>query len=132
MIGKVLIWLITTVLLAPAATTAAQQTEKIFRIGFLDQSTASGSVLFRNVFRQELSKLGWIKGRNIIIEYRFSDGKNDRLRELAAELVRLKVDVIVGTSTGTVLAAKSSTNRVPIVMTSVADPVGAGLVTSEL
>jgi putative ABC transport system substrate-binding protein len=117
-------------LLAPCTAATAQQTGKIFRIGFLDNSTPSDSAIRLEVFWQEIRKLGWIEGKNIIIEHRFSEGKNDRLPELAADLVRLKVDVIVGTSTGTVLAAKSATISIPIVMTSVADPVGAGLIAS--
>jgi putative ABC transport system substrate-binding protein len=67
----------------------AQQARKIARIGFLDRSTASGSALYRDVFRQELSKLGWVEGKNATIEYRFAEGKTDRLPELAAELVRI-------------------------------------------
>src|SRR5262244_2947066 len=74
----------------------AQQSGKIFRIGFLDNSTASGIAVLLDAFRQELGKLGWIEGKNIAFEYRFAEGKNDRLPELAAELVRLKVDIIVG------------------------------------
>ena len=74
----------------------AQQTGKIFRIGFLDPSTASGSAVLVEVFRQELSKLGWIEGKNFIIEYRFGEQKPERVPELAADLVRLKVDLIVG------------------------------------
>jgi hypothetical protein len=73
----------------------AQQQGKIFRIGFLDNSTASGIAVLSEAFRQELSKLGWIEGKNITIEYRFAEHKNDRLPELAAELVRLRVDLIV-------------------------------------
>ncbi len=73
----------------------AQQPGKIFRIGFLDPSTASGSAVLVEAFRQELSKLGWIEGKNITIEYRFAEQKHERLPELAAELVRLKVDLIV-------------------------------------
>ena len=75
----------------------AQQTGKIFRIGFLDTSTASGSAVLVEAFRQELSKLGWIEGKNITIEYRFAEQKLERLPELAADLVRLKVDLIVVT-----------------------------------
>ena len=75
----------------------AQQTGKIFRIGFLDGSTASGSAVLVDAFRQELSKLGWIEGKNITIEYRFAEQKHERLPELAADLVRLKVDLIVVT-----------------------------------
>ena len=110
--------------------THAQQPGKIFRIGFLDQSTASGSAVLVDVFRQELSKLGWIEGKNIAIEYRFAEQKNERLSELAADLVRLKVDLIVVAGTVAALAAKSATTTIPIVMANAGDPVGAGLVAS--
>ena len=83
-----------------------------------------------DAFRQELSKLGWIEGKNIIIEYRFGEQKPERLPELAADLVRLKVDLIVVTAMTPALAAKKATTTIPIVMTSVVDPVGAGLVAS--
>src|SRR5882724_8027165 len=76
-----------------------QQPGKIFRIGFLDSSTASGSAVLLEAFRQEMSKLGWIEKKNIAIEYRFAEQKNARLPELVAELVRLKVDLIVATDT---------------------------------
>ena len=72
------------------ARAEAQQAGKIFRIGFLDNSTASGSAVLLEAFRQELRKLGWIEGKNIAIEYRFAEQKNERLPELAADLVRLK------------------------------------------
>jgi putative ABC transport system substrate-binding protein len=108
----------------------AQQTGKVFRIGFLDSSTASGMAGLLEAFRQELSKLGWIEGKNIAIEYRFGEQQNERLPELAAELVRLKVDLIVVTGTPSVLAAKKATTTIPIVVTSALDPVGAGLVGS--
>ncbi len=112
------------------AVADAQQTGKIFRIGFLDNGTASGSAVLLDAFRQELSKLGWIEGKNITIEYRFAEEKNDRLPELAADLVRLKVDLIVVTGTPPALAAKRATTTIPIVMTNAGDPVGAGLVAS--
>jgi putative tryptophan/tyrosine transport system substrate-binding protein len=83
-----------------------------------------------DAFRNELSKLGWIEGKNITIEYRFSEQKTERLPELAADLVRLKVDLIVGTSGPSALAAKRATSTIPIVMANVGDPVGTGLVTS--
>jgi putative tryptophan/tyrosine transport system substrate-binding protein len=108
----------------------AQQTGKIFRIGFLDSSTASGMAVLVDAFRQELGKLGWSEEKNLTIEYRFAEQKNDRLPELAGELVRLKVDVIVVTGTIAALAAKSASTTIPIVTTSAADPVGAGLVVS--
>src|SRR6266545_1552049 len=94
----------------------AQQTGKIVRIGFLDNSTASGSSVLVEAFRQELSKLGWIEEKNIAIEYRFAEQKNERLPELAADLVRLKVDLIVASGTPSSLAAKSATTTIPIVM----------------
>jgi putative ABC transport system substrate-binding protein len=107
----------------------AQQTGKVFRIGRLDVSTASGGAVLWEAFRNELSKFGWIEGKNIIIEYRFAEQKFERLPELAAELVRLKVDLIVATGRAPALAAKSATTTIPIVMI-VPDPVGEGLVAS--
>jgi putative ABC transport system substrate-binding protein len=108
----------------------AQQPGKMFRIGFLDSSSASGMAVLAEAFRQELSKLGWIEGKNITFEYRFAEQKNERLPELAADLVRLKVDLIVVTAAPSALAAKKATTNIPIVMTSAADPVANGLVAS--
>ena len=108
----------------------AQQTGKIFRIGYLDSGTAAGSAVLVKVFLQELGKLGWVDGKNIIIEYRFVDQKRERLPELAADLVRLKVDLIVVPGVPPALAAKKATTTIPIVMTIANDPVGQGLVTS--
>jgi putative ABC transport system substrate-binding protein len=111
------------------ARAEAQQPGKIFRIGYLDAGTASGmATVLLNPFRQELGKLGWNEGKNITIEYRFSDGKPECLPELAEELVRQKVDLIVVTSVGSASAAKSATTNIPIVMTTGSDPVAAGLV----
>jgi putative tryptophan/tyrosine transport system substrate-binding protein len=109
---------------------SAQQEEKIFRIGFLDVSTAAGSAVLVKAFLQELSKLGWIEGKNIAFEYRFAEQKPERVPELVADLVRLKVDLIVVTGGPSVLAAKSATTTIPIVMASAGDPVGEGLVAS--
>jgi putative ABC transport system substrate-binding protein len=122
--------LVVAVLLAVGVMAQAQQPGKIFRIGFLDGSTASGSTGLLEAFRQELTKLGWIEGKNITIEYRFAEQKFERLPELAADLVRLKVDLIVVTSPRPALVAKSATSTIPIVMVSVGDPVAAGLVAS--
>src|SRR5262245_4315041 len=108
----------------------AQQTGKIFRIGFLDQSTASGSAILVDAFRQELGKLGLTEGKNITIEYRIAEQKPERLPELAVELVRLKVDLIVASSPTSASAAKKATTTIPIVMVTVGDPVGFGLVAS--
>ena len=112
------------------AVAHAQQTGKIPRIGFLDSSTASGMAGLVEAFRQELIKLGWIEGKNITIEYRFAEQKRERVPELAADLVRLKVDLIVVSATPQALAAKRATTTIPIVMANVGDPVDAGLVVS--
>jgi putative ABC transport system substrate-binding protein len=120
--------LVAAMLLAVCVSADAQQTGKIFRIGFLDPSTASGIAGLLEAFRQELSKLGWIEGKNIAIEYRFAEQKSERLVELAAELVRLKVDLIVATGGPPALVAKKATTTIPIVMVTPGDPVGAGLV----
>src|SRR5207249_645846 len=112
----------------PVAT--AQQPTKVPRIGFLDSSTAYGMAVLLDAFRQELTKLGWTEGKNITIEYRFAEQKLERLPELATDLVRLKVDLIVTQGTPAALAAKSVTTTIPIVMASGGDPVGAGLVAS--
>src|SRR5262245_61014564 len=127
---KICLWLLTTILLVIAPSAMAQQPGKVFRIGFLDTSTASGMAVLIDAFRQELSKLGWTEGKNIAFEYRFMEGKLERLPELAADLVRLKVDLIVVRGTPATLAAKSATTTIPIVMAASADPVGAGLVAS--
>jgi len=120
-----------TFFLTTASLAEAQQAGKIFRIGFLDGGTAVGSAVLWEAFRQELTKLGWIEGKKIIIEYRFAQNKGrERLPELAADLVRLKVDLIVTTDTPSSLAAKSATTTIPIVMANPGDPVGAGLVAS--
>ena len=117
-------------LLAVSFPVEAQQAAKISRIGYLDAGTASGSAVLLEAFRQELGKLGWTVGKNITIEYRFAEGKSERLPELAAELVHLKVDVIVSASTTSALAVKSATTTIPVVMVNVSDPVGVGLVAS--
>src|SRR6059036_1176535 len=130
MTKKIILLSLCSLLLAPCSAVEAQQPTKVTRIGFLDASTASGSAVLVEAFRQELSKLGWIEGKNITIEYRFAEGKNDRLPELAADLVRLKVDLIVIVGAPTALAAKSATTTIPIVMTNVGDPVAAGLIAS--
>jgi len=119
-----------TLFLTTASLAEAQQAGKIFRIGFLDPSTASSMAGLLEVFRQEMRKLGWIEGKNIAIEYRFAEQKNERLPELAADLVRLKVDLIVVGGTPSVLAAKKATTTIPIVMTNAGDSVAAGLVAS--
>src|SRR5262245_41985142 len=92
---KITILVLSAMLFAVGSSAGAQQTGKICRIGFLDGTTASGMAVLLDAFRQELNKLGWIEGKNISIEYRFAEQKRERLPELAADLVRLKVDLIV-------------------------------------
>jgi putative tryptophan/tyrosine transport system substrate-binding protein len=109
----------------------AQQPGKIFRIGFLDSSKASGMAVLVDAFRHELGKLGWIEGKNLSIDYRFAENKGrDRLAELASELVRLKVDLIVVTSGPAASVSKGAATTIPIVITSSVDPVGEGVVAS--
>jgi putative tryptophan/tyrosine transport system substrate-binding protein len=127
---KFLVFVLTTLFLASVNPTHAQQAGKVFRIGFLDSSTASGMAVLVDAFRQELSKLGWIEGKNIIIEYRYAEQKPGRVPELAADLVRLKVDLILVVGTPAALAAKKATTTIPIVMTNAASPVAEGLVAS--
>jgi len=117
-------------LFAPSVSAHAQQMGKVFRIGFLDNSTASGMAVLVGAFRQELSKLGWIEGKNITIEYRFAEQQNKRLPGLAAELVRLNVDVIVTGGPTTTRSAMEATGTIPIVMAVNANPVGLGFVAS--
>ena len=130
MTKKIIFLALCSLLLAPCSAVEAQQPTKVPRIGFLDSSTAAGSEVLWEAFRQEMSKLGWIGTKNIAFEYRFAEQKNERLPELAADLVRLKVDLIVVTSVVPALAAKKATTTIPIVMTTSTDPVGAGLVVS--
>jgi putative ABC transport system substrate-binding protein len=130
MFRSIVICLPLIVFLLTVSFADAQQAGKVPRIGYLNDSTASGSAVLMDAFRQELSKLGWIEGNNINIEYRFGEQRTERLPELAADLVRLKVDLILVRSTGPALAAKSATTAIPIVMASGGDPVGAGLVAS--
>jgi putative tryptophan/tyrosine transport system substrate-binding protein len=118
------------ILLVGATIAEAQETGKIFRIGFLDPTNASGMAVMVDALRQELSKLGWIEGKNIAFEYRFAELKNERVPELAAELVRLKVDLIVTSGNPQALEAKKATSTIPIVMMGSADPLALGLVAS--
>jgi putative tryptophan/tyrosine transport system substrate-binding protein len=127
--AKLLLYALPALILITIHFAEAQPT-KIFRIGFLDSSTASGIAVLVDAFRQEMSKLGWIEGKNITIEYRFAEQKSDRLPELAADLVRRNLDLIVVTTGPAALAAKAATTTIPIVMTHPAEPVGEGIVAS--
>jgi putative ABC transport system substrate-binding protein len=100
------------------------------RVGYLRLTSASDRPRLLDTFRQGLRELRWIEGQNIVIDYRFAEDRLDRLSDLAAELVRLKVDVIVSAGTQGVTAAKNATETIPIVMIGVRDPVGTGLIAS--
>ena len=111
-------------------TARAQQARKVPTVGFLGQSTPLGESERAAAFAQRLRELGWVEGRTIAIEYRWAAGRNERLAEIAAEFVQLKMDVIVTGGTPPVLAAMQATSIIPIVFASAGDPVGTGLVAS--
>ena len=107
----------------------AQQPGKVPTIGFLGTATVSTWSPWTSAFVQRLRELGWFEGRAVVIEYRWAEGRSERYAEIAAEFVRLKVDVIV-TSGGAVIAAKQATSVIPIVFALALDPLGGGLVAS--
>ena len=113
-----------------AAPLAAQQAGKVPRIGFLSWGFPPPSDRWGEPFRERLRELGYVEGQNIAIEYRWAEERSDRAADLAAELVRLRIDVIVAWVTTTVRAAQNATRTIPIVMGAVADPVRSGLVAS--
>jgi len=118
------------VLLAFAVIAEAQQPARIPRIGILVAASASFNLPRVEAFRQRLRELGYVEGKNIVIEYRYAEGKLDRLPDLVAELVQLKVDVIVTVGGTATLAAKKAGVTMPIVFGNVGDPVGTGIVSS--
>jgi ABC-type uncharacterized transport system substrate-binding protein len=128
--ARVVSILFLAVLIAVAVTAEAQQPTKIPRIGYLTANSPSAQAARNEAFRQGLRELGYIEGKNIVIEWRSAEGKFDRLPALAAELVRLKVDVIVTAGPASTRAAKEATSTIPIVMTQDNDPVGNGFVAS--
>ncbi|HEV8581436.1 MAG TPA: ABC transporter substrate-binding protein [Thermoanaerobaculia bacterium] len=117
-------------LLAGPRIADAQQAAKVYRVGYLTAGSVTANPRVLEAFRQGLRELGWVEGQNLVIEYRSAEGRFDRLPELAAELVRLKVDVIVAAPTPGALAAKKATATVPIVGVSLTEPVGVGLIAS--
>jgi len=118
------------VLIALCGSAEAQQPKKVPRIGFLSAVSPSTISARLDAFRQELRELGFVEGKNIVIEWRSAEGKSDRLPGLAAELVRLKVDLVVSGGVATTRAAKQATVTIPIVMASDDDPVGSGFAAS--
>ena len=119
-------------LVVGAAPVAGQPTQaaKVVRLGYLSQPTRASVERGVEAFELALRDLGWVQGKNLIIEYRWADGDVERLPSLAAELVRQKVDVIVAPAGTAALAAKNATSKIPIVMVFASDPVGTGLVSS--
>src|SRR6266478_7360259 len=125
-----IVWLFTFLFLATAIFAEAQQVKKVQRIGYLTANTSSAELPRLDAFRQALRDLGHVEGQNITIEYRHAEGKFDRLPGFAAELIGLKVDVLVGVTTNAVQAAKYATRTIPIVFVGVSDPIAAELVDS--
>ena len=115
-------------ILASVPAGEAQQPSKMARVGYLEFGSAAPGTPHLEAFRQGLRELGWVEGQNIAFDVRYAEGKQDRLPELAADLVRLKVDLIFASATPAALAAKQATTTIPIVIGFVADPVGSGLV----
>ena len=130
MTHSILFWILATCLLVTALPAEAQQPGKVPRMGFLSPFSPSATAIWLQAFRQGLHDLGWVEGKNISVEYRYAEGRNDRLPDLAADLVRLKVDIIVTAVTPDALAAKNATRTIPIVMAAAGDPVASGLVDS--
>ena len=128
--GKIFVWLLAIIPLTAALPTEAQQPTKVPRIGYLSGNSASSESARTEAFRQGLRELGHVEGKSIVIEYRYADGKLDRVPALAAELVHLKVNVIVTGGSGSTRPANEATNTIPIVMTQDPDPVGNGFVAS--
>ena len=130
MIRQISIWFMATLLLATLSLAEAQLPKKIPLVGFIVPGSHSSYAARIEAFQQSLRDLGYVEGKNINIEYRYAEGKFDRVPDLAAEMVRLKVDVIVTGDTPAIQAVKQTTTTIPIVMGNVADAVAAGLVDS--
>jgi len=128
--GKLVFLLLTTLWLATTTVATAQQPTKIPRIGYLGGTSAAAYAGRIEAFLQGLRELGYVEGKNVAIERRFASGKTDRLSELAAELVRLKVDILVSAGPTVTRLLKEATSTIPIVMTNEGDPVGSGFVAS--
>jgi putative ABC transport system substrate-binding protein len=118
------------VLLTTPLAALGQQQSKVARIGYLAGSSLTDNARYVQAFREVLHELGYVEGKNLVIDYRWAEGNFERLPDLAAELVRLRVDVILAVGDPVILAAKQATSTIPIVMASVGDPVGRGFVAS--
>jgi putative tryptophan/tyrosine transport system substrate-binding protein len=117
-------------LLGSARAVEAQQAGKVYRIGFLEAGAPSANQHFLDAFKRGLRELGYVEGQNVVIEERWAEGQNDRFPALVAELIQLRVDLLVVTSTSGAVAAKTAATTIPIVFVGAADPVGNGLVAS--
>jgi len=129
MSGKISIWLLTSLLLTTASLAGAQQ-PRVPRVGYLFATTSSENQDLVKAIREGLRELGYVEGRTIALEIRWAEGRYERLPALLAELVHIKVDVLVVATTPAALAAKSTASTIPVVMVAVGDPVGSGLVAS--
>ena len=128
---KLVLYVLCAMLFALSVSAYAQQPKKVSRVGFLLFPSRSAVAESLDAFRQGMRELGYVEGKNIVAEYRYADGKFDRLPDFAGELVRLKVDVIVaGGGFQAIQSAKNATSTIPIVMTGTADPVANGLILS--
>src|SRR5262245_30508023 len=121
LVGGVAVW--------PLAV-QAQQPEKVWRVGMLDTTSAKLNAVNIDAFRDAMARFGYVEGRNVMIEYRSGEGQIDRFPKLAAELIALKVDIIVTRGTPATTAAKNATSTIPIVMAAIGEPVGTGAVAS--
>ena len=126
---RILNWLIAITLLATVSRAEAQQAKKIPRVGYLG-NTASTAASDMKLFHERFRELGYIEGQSVVIEYRYFDGKVERLPDLVAELIRLNCDVIITVGNEAAGAAKTATKVIPIVMTSTSDAIRSGLVAS--
>ena len=117
-------------LLAPPLAVDAQPAAKVYRIGMLERTSPAINAANLDAFRRGLRDAGYVEGKNLVIEYRSAEGRDDRFPDLATELVRLKVDLIVTRGTPAALAAKNATQAIPVIITGLADPVGQGVVAS--
>jgi putative tryptophan/tyrosine transport system substrate-binding protein len=128
--AKILLYALPALILPTIYLVEAQQPKKVPRIGYLTAASASAMVPRANAFRQGLRELGYVEGKNILIEYQYADGKLDRLPALAAELVRLNIDIIVSGGPAATRPAREATSTIPIIMAQDGDPVGNGFVAS--
>src|SRR5262245_10942806 len=128
---KRLLWLLTLLFLATGTFAEAQQSAKVPRLGYVTGGgDANNPGPNAEAFRRGLLDLGYVEGKNIFVEYRYGEGKQDRIPDLVAELVQLKVDIFISGSLTAIRAAKQTTKTIPIVMVITGDPVASGIVDS--